>query len=237
MSSILKMAGSSNHMPVLLSRLFFMLVPLSIFGALSATIESDVRAESSDTTSLSGSFEYLSLAVRKTFSDSRGDRLILFINGEVHDNLHGHMLHEGYLRYKGPLSRWNITIGRFALPFGTITTYPSSRYLWAGLEEYSLGIEADDGALFSGVMSHFDYALSLTRGVGAHGSFERLGKGLLVGKLSFPLNSDESVVVGASGAVGTVLLHDSINNHRRHIGSIDLYLLKNGLNCRAEILS
>jgi hypothetical protein len=199
--------------------LFVLLLTLSPFAVWNITAEGDGRLIYDEVDKLDGELHLAAISVKKTLSDSKGDRLILFFNGEAEDNFKEVMLHEAYIRYKGPLSLWNITVGRFAIPFGTILSYTSSRYLWSGLESWTLGLEADDGLQVSGVTERFDYAFAVTRGVGKHGDFEKLGKGLLTSRVAIPLDDEELFVIGISGAAGRLHSHNGVEE--RMVGGLD----------------
>jgi len=212
---------------------FLLLITSSSFAVWNIMAEGDGRLEYNEVDKIGAGLNLASLSIRKTTSDARGDRLIVFLNGEAENNFKELMLHEAYVRYKGPLSLWNVTIGRFAIPFGTILSYASSRYLWSGLEKYTLGLEADDGLQISGVTEHFDYALAVTRGVGTHGDFEKLGEGLLTSRVAIPLDDEELFVLGVSGAAGRLQSHNRVEE--RMIGGLDGSFAFSRLNGRFEL--
>ncbi|MBL8026161.1 MAG: hypothetical protein JNL74_07110 [Fibrobacteres bacterium] len=230
---ISKMAVSNSLFGA--AALFLLCIASTPSASWNVTAEGDGRLNYSDTGDAAGGINLASLSIRKTLSDSKGDRLIIFVNGEAENNFKELMLHEAYLRYKGPLSLWNVTLGRFAIPFGTIQSYTSSRYLWAGLENFTVGIEADDGLLISGVTGMFDYAFSVTRGVGTHGTLDELGEGLLSTRFAIPFGMEESFVLGLSGTAGRLMAHHGVEE--RILGGADAFINLSRLNSRVEAVA
>ena len=204
----LKMAALKTSTPFLLALLL---------GNAEATwnisLDADLRYEMSDYTTHEGGVHALGASVRKTFSDHTGDRFIIFGLFETEDNFSEHMIHELYFRYKGPLGSWNITAGRFGLPYGLLTTFSTSRLLYQSASYGSLGLDADNGVMVSGVIGMADYALALTQGYGAHRMPEFPGHGILTARFGLTFGDAEEYSVGVSGAAGKT----ESGHHRHHV--------------------
>ncbi|MFP4520573.1 MAG: hypothetical protein ACLFQK_00360 [Fibrobacterota bacterium] len=140
--------------------------------------------------------------MRSTFADSRGDRLTVFALGEVMKNAEDAMLHEGYLKYKGPLGAWNITAGRFTLQHGLLWNFTAKRLLFEDTGHMLLGFDADNGLMVSGITEELDYSLSVTQGLGPHGGLEFPGPGLFSGRVGFPLGMTGQNMLGLSLVFG-----------------------------------
>lgn len=179
------------------------LAGVSAAVSLTATLEADLRATARDPGNHEAGIHLLAGSLKSVFADAEGDRLILFANLEAMDNLSEVMLHEVYGRYKGPLGKWNLTLGRYAPPFGLLATYVSTRFLFRTPETATLGMDADNGLMLSGVLPSFDYALSLSQGIDGHGVFDFPGPGHITGRIAFPLGEGEDYSLGLSGAFGS----------------------------------
>lgn len=218
-----------------ISTVLLLLLALSSFATASWMIsaDADLRYRASLPREHWGGVEALGLSVRKTIADQQGDRWILFGMGEVMNNFSMLMLHEGYVRLKGPLGAWNISAGRMLLPFGLLYNYSADRMIFNTLEQSSLGMSADNGLQFSGVLPSFDYSVSLTQGYGA-GEITGIGKGLLTSRLGFQVGEYDDGSVGFSLAAGYTSHnasdhHDHHSHHggeeefiTRYVGSVDL---------------
>lgn len=108
------------------------------------------------------------LNLRKVFSDELGDRLILVTQYDFEDNFRESHFYYTYAQIKGPMGKINFRVGRYILPFGLLTYYDTERLLLQTLEKQSLGIKTDVGAQVFGYFGDFDYALSLSNGVGRY---------------------------------------------------------------------
>lgn len=178
------------------------------------------------------SLHLLGASVRKTFSDDRGDRFILFGLAEAEDNFSEVMLHEIYGQYKGPLGSWNVTIGRFGLPWGLLPGFSASRLLYDMPDDKLLGMDVDSGIKVSGVIGAFDYGVSVTQGYGPHQTPHDLGHGLGVARIGFTPGDTEEFTMGVSAAWGQSVLdhdadgpaqmdHDKDRAVRRALGGLD----------------
>lgn len=105
------------------------------------------------------SLERASISLRETLSDEQGDRLHLFFKLEAEDNLNEVHIDQLYAKYKGPMGRWNITLGRSFIPFGLITDYDSEMLLVDTQEKKTIGYKGDDGIKLSGFWKSIDYEL------------------------------------------------------------------------------
>ena len=178
----------------------------------------------------------LGLLARKTFADEKGDRFTISGLLEAHDNFSETSLHELWARYKGPLGKWNITAGRFGLPYGLNYSFDDSRLLYQTVEKQTLGIDADNGGMVSGVVGRIDYALSVTQGYGAHHLPGFPGRGLAAGRLGCALGDFEEMSIGVSGAYGTVSTHENRDSAiSRALGGIDATAYAGRALLRAEL--
>lgn len=203
------------------------LLATSAESAIFFTADADMRYKMADSKRPEFKVEALGIGVRKVFADRMGDRIILFPLLETMDNLKETMLDQAYLQYKGPLGRWNITTGRYRLPFGLLSSYSTKRLLIKTLEYETIGIESDNGILLSGIIKDFDYALSLSQGVGTERWSDIDNEGLMVFRVGYQGIDFEALRIGLSGCLGRVLPkkgHNQIPNSTlyKKILSIDL---------------
>jgi hypothetical protein len=126
----------------------------------------------------------------------------LFTLLEAEENFHELMVHELYARYKGPLGAWNLTFGRFGLPYGLLYNFSTSRYLYESAYRKTIGIDADNGLMLSGIMGMLDYSLSVTQGLGAHHALEFPGLGLVTARTGFTFGDAEEYSFGVSAVAG-----------------------------------
>jgi len=183
-----------------------LLAGLCLASAASAagmlTLEGDARARGAGGDPATAEFRTLALGLRHTVADRAGDRVILFGLAEARDDLAEFMLHEAYARYKGPLAAWNVTAGRFRLPFGLLPGFTSERLLFPTTEERTLGFDADNGLMLSGQRGDWEYGLAATQGLGAHQPIEWPGPGLVTGRVGLTRGEAGEVNLGLSGAAG-----------------------------------
>ena len=152
-------------------------------------------------------------SVRKTFADSHGDRFIFFGLVEAADNFDEVMAHELYGQYKGPMGAWNVTAGRFGLPWGLLPGFSASRLLYDMPHDRLLGMDVDSGFKVSGVVGALDYGISFTQGYGPHHTPHDLGHGLAVARIGFIPGDTDEISLGLSGAWGRSLMaHDEIED-------------------------
>lgn len=106
------------------------------------------------------------LNLRQVFSDSTGDRVMLVIQFDFEDNFTDSHFYNTYLHLKGPLGKINLKVGRYIVPFGLLAYYDTERLLIQTLDPVSLGMKTDVGAQLLGFYRRWDYAISLSNGVG-----------------------------------------------------------------------
>jgi hypothetical protein len=80
--------------------------------------DADLRGRWSSAEKLSAEVHAVGLSIRKSFADNSGDRFIISGLFEAEKNFSEFMIHELYLRFKGPMGLWNITAGRIGIPYG-----------------------------------------------------------------------------------------------------------------------
>ncbi len=181
--------------------ILFWLCPGSASGSWNLSLDGDVRAEFPEGEETTAWFNVAGLSLRKTISDQTGDRLILFALMESRDDFSDTMLHELYARYKGPMGKWNITVGRFQLPFGLLTGFTTSRLLYDSLF-VTTDPDADSGLMISGVAGNVDYGIAMVQGIGVHGDHEFPGPGNAMGRLGMTFGNSEEVSAGISAMIG-----------------------------------
>lgn len=139
------------------------------------TVPRDTEAE------LTGAF----LNLRQVWTDAAGDRWIGVAQVDFDHNFEDVRPYQVYLQYKGPLGKWNIRAGHYLLPFGLLTTYDTERLVLRGLEETNLGIRTDTGAQFFGRSGDWDYALSVTNGLGNSRPFDSRARPVLTTRVAY----------------------------------------------------
>ncbi len=189
-------------------------------GALFLNYEEDLRGAYLFGGDISGEIRGLSGSVRQVFSDDKGDRWILYVQGELEHNLQERMIHQFYGRYKGPMGKWNITLGRVPLPWGLLTDWSPERLPYTSLYKLKSLMKVDNGIMLSGTLGLVDYGLSLTQGYGMSKVKELPGPGLLSMRVGVsPLLSGD-LIIGLSGAFGTS--HRSMEGgHGDHVNPVE----------------
>ena len=163
------------------------------------------------------------LNLRKVWSDESGDRWIGVAQVDSDENLRHLRPYQIYGQYKGPLGKWNIRVGHYLLPFGLLANYDTERLVLQGLEESSLGIRKDTGAMVLGRFGPWDYAVSLSDGLGDVHFIDHSASSLVTARLGF-VRADWQV--GLSTLVGNVLrdpaLGQGVRVEERRL-ALDLY--------------
>lgn len=180
----------------------FILWPAMVRATWNISLDGDARYRLTEWEEHDANIHLVGASVRKTFSDSRGDRLILFGLVEAEDDFSDVMLHEIYGQYKGPMGAWNITAGRFGLPWGLLPGFSASRLLYEMPHDALLGMDADSGVMLSGVTGSLNYAVSFTQGYGPHNTSDGDGHGIGMGRIGFTPGDTEEVSLGLSAAWG-----------------------------------
>ncbi len=205
-------------------------------ASLNISADIDARYRLSNWRGHDGGLHVAGLSARKTFADSRGDRLTLFGLVEVYDNFREIMPHELYGQYKGPLGSWNVTLGRFGLPYGLLTGFSSSRLLYDMPHRATIGYAVDNGVMLSGVKGVWDYAVGATQGYGPHHTPGFPGHGLGTARLGATFGDAGDVILGVSGAYGrTSHAHHRDSTIARAVGGGDATLYFGRLLCRIEL--
>lgn len=157
----------------------------------------------------SGVVEGLFLNARKVFRDAKGDRLILVGQLDADDNFERIRPYQSYLQYKGPLGRWNLRAGHYILPFGLLAYYDTERLPLQTQELTSLGIKLDTGVEALGYWESWDYAVSVSQGVGRRRLSDTDANKLLTARLGW---SADETRAGLSAMTGDVLLAEEVSS-------------------------
>ncbi len=197
-------------------------------GATYLNYEEDLRAgyNFSDE-EIFGEINSIGGSVRQVFSDKKGDRWILYLQGEAEHNFSEIMAHQLYARFKGPMGKWNITLGRIPLQWGLLTSWSPERMPYSSPYKLAGIVKSDNGILINGTVGMVDYGISVTQGYGM-GTIESFpGPGLVTGRVGLsPLLGGE-LVLGLSGSAGTsyrsTMGHGEESTPVEHIsGALDL---------------
>jgi len=176
------------------------------------------------------------LNVRKVWTDAVGDRWIGVAQVDFDDNLQTVRPYQVYLQYKGPLGKWNVRAGHFLLPFGLLATHDTERLILQGLEGVSLGLRKDTGAGVIGRFGAWDYALTVTTGLGDTHIADRRANPVLTARMAYVRRDFQ---VGVSVLRGDLLIgHDagtlSGNRLQERRFSVDATKSASALNLRVE---
>lgn len=189
-------------------------------------MDGDARATGDDVNGLEAELYTAGISLRKTLSNDSSDRLILFGLFEAYDDLSDRMLHEAYARYKGPLGKWNVTAGRFVLPFGLLTEFSTSRLAYDSLHEETLGMDVDSGIMLSGVIRDIDYGMAATQGYGGHRTPGADMPEIWSGRIGRTFGESGDIRIGISSFFGKTAIgaHQAHEQHRkqRKLAAIDL---------------
>jgi hypothetical protein len=219
----LKTAASYRSVFALLMLLLF---PAGAYGSGNISSEIDTRLRFEERGEVEAELYLLGLSMRHTFADSRGDRLALFGLVRAQQNFDEVVLHELYARYHGPLGSWNLTAGRFRLPYGLMYSFDPATLLYDTPHGILLGMDSDNGAMLTGFAGPVDYAVSFTQGYGHH-TPDFPGHGIGMIRLGVMPGDTEEVSIGISGAYGkSATMHDSETVLERALAGADatLYL-------------
>ncbi len=185
----------------------------------------DLRYRNIETKENEFEIEGLFLNLREVFRDEEGDRLIAVGQIDFDNNFEHVRPYQTYLQYKGPLGRWNMRAGHYIIPFGLLSDYDSERLVLRTMEPLNLGTKLDTGVEALGFLGDFDYAVSVSQGVGRNRFTDVDNDKLVVARIGW---QDEETRIGLSGLIGKVLIEkDSII--RNEIGSEGLYEKRLGI--------
>jgi hypothetical protein len=138
--------------------LFLLYCPV---GAIEVDLEGSLEHHSTD---YAFSLEKASLGIKEVFSDEKGDRVLFFAKLEAEDGFNETHIDQLYTKYKGPMGRWNIALGRSRIPFGLLSDYDAEMLLLETQEEKTIGYRSDDGIHLSGFWKSMDYELLVSTG-------------------------------------------------------------------------
>lgn len=175
---------------------------MSEAGNLQISGGMDGRSINTDGHEDDAELEGLFLNFRKVFSDETGDRLIAVGQLDAEHNFKEVKPYQTYLQYKGPLGRWNIRAGHYILPFGLLSDYDTERIVLRTLEPLSLGIKLDTGVELLGYLGSFDYAVSVSEGVGRNRFTDVDNDKVVTARLGW---QGEEINIGLSTLIGRVL--------------------------------
>lgn len=171
-------------------------------GAAQVDIEGSLEYMHSDNEGDNLSLEKASISIRETLSDEQGDRLHLFFKLESEDNFNETHIDQLYAKYKGPMGRWNITLGRSLIPFGLITDYDSEMLLVQTQEKETIGYKSDDGIKLSGFWKSMDYELLVSPGKWMPNDYKDRNDKMFSAKISFKGEDLEDPKFGFSFLTG-----------------------------------
>lgn len=220
------------------------LLDTATFSSLFFSSDIDLRYEVKNLKYNEFKIKGIGFSLRKIFADKTADRLILFsvidienIKYDLNNNIE-FMIDQLYLQYKGPLGRWNVSFGRYILPFGLLSTYSSKRLLVETSEYETIGLETDSGILLSGFIGNFEYAASLSLGVGMQRWVDIDNEQLFVLRCGYQTPEFEDLKAGLSLCSGRVLYeknHDMEVYMYKKIMAVDLTKYFSGGVLRTEI--
>jgi hypothetical protein len=148
-----------------IKKLLFLLLLVSLqVEAFQVDLEGSFQHKYTDYAKDKTTFEKASITMKKILSDEKGDWLHLFLKLEAEDNFQENNVDQLYAKYKGPMGRWNIALGRSLIPFGLLTEYDSEMLILETQEEKTIGYRNDDGIKLSGFWKSMDYALLASSG-------------------------------------------------------------------------
>jgi hypothetical protein len=132
--------------------------------ALQIDLEGSMQYQNTDFKQNNTSINMVGLGLRKIISDKKGDRLQLFLKTEAEDNFEEINLSQIYAKYKGPMGKWNLTLGRSLIPFGLITDFDSEFLILKTQEKKTVGFKTTDGLKLSGFWKNIDYEMLVSPG-------------------------------------------------------------------------
>ncbi len=186
------------------------------------SLDGDARTSLQEKDDPSAEIHVIGISLRKTFSDRAGDRWMLSGLLEFQDDLSETVIHDAYVRYKGPMGRWNITAGRFQLPFSLLSRFSTSRLLYHTLSDSSVGIHSDGGLMVSGVTGDLDYTFAITQGLGVHDDPEFESLELFSGRVGWTYGTMGDIIMGVSVLAGespSLHHHDAETDSGMHGGA------------------
>lgn len=211
--------------------LFILISNISEAGNLQISGGLDSRYINTDGHEHDAELEGLFLNFREVFSDEKGDRLIAIGQFDADHNFEKIRPYQTYLQYKGPLGKWNLRAGHYILPFGLLSDYDTERLLLKTIEPLSLGMKLDTGVELLGFWGDFDYAVSLSQGVGRNRFTEVDDDKLLTARIGW---QGEDINVGLSGLIGEVLTEKD-SEIRQDLGLNRFYAKRLGIDVTKHV--
>lgn len=176
------------------------------------------------------SVEKAGVGIKEIVGDGSGDRLLLYLRAEASDNFTEGSVEQLYAKYKGPMGKWNITLGRTLVPFGLIQDYDTEWSIVKTQEDRTVGFKSDDGLKLSGYYGPFDYDLLLSRGRGPE-AHDVSGRDKMVSlKIALKAGEDEDLKFGLSVLGGTV------SGLEKNLAGVDLVGYRGPLVGRGELV-
>ena len=216
--------------------IYVCLIPCNLSASWNISADGDARAEWISPDEYGAHIHVVGLSVRKSFADKIGDRVIVSGLFEAHKNFSELMVHELYIKYKGPMGVWNITAGRIGIPYGLLPSFSSTRLLFQTPTEEILGFDDDNGIMVSGIRGIFDYGVSFTQGYGIHHKLKFPGMGFVAGRIGITPGESEEFSVGVSFSGGKTHTDESIvYAHKRITGGVDATTSLRRANIRVQI--
>lgn len=206
--------ASSNKINIGISLLLLCAVGSVANASMTITVDADMRYHLDHRGKGEAKAEAVGISLRKVFADTYGDRVIFFTVVDAMDNFREVMVDQGYVQYKGPMGKWNVTLGRYIVPFGLLPNYSTKRLLIKTQEYETVGLNSDTGLQISGVLKDFDYALSFSQGIGTNRWFNNGREFLVTARISHEGLDFEDWKIGLSGLWGKVLPDQSHGGHR-----------------------
>lgn len=179
----------------------------------------DARARAGDLYEEEVILQGLFLNGRHVLRDDAGDRWIVVVQADAEDNLQHIRPYQVYAQYKGPLGKWNLRAGHFLLPFGLLADYDTERLVLRGVEEENLGLRLDTGVEALGYVGAWDWASSVSSGIGQRWFDEWDGQYAAVARIA---RAGEEVGVGVSGFLAEVLREDTAGSVSEQRMALDL---------------
>ncbi len=174
------------------------LIYSSVHSSISTNIEADIRYYVNEQKRDNYIFDNIRFSARKNIAYNNADRFTLFILVQETDMFSQINVKEGYIKYKGPMGKWNITFGRFSVPYGLKYYYSTDALPWSTVEDFTVGMDNDNGIMLSGVTRYLDYAISVTHGYNSGNLTGFPLNGLIVSRIGTQLGTGSEVTLGLS---------------------------------------
>ncbi len=184
--------------------LFFILFCTLIHSVYSTTytnLETDIRYYIYENKRDNYFLDNIRFSVRKNIADKKADRFTLFLLIHENDMFSNIKVKDSFIKYKGPMGRWNITFGRFGIPYGLKYYYSTDALPFSTVEDYTVGMDNDNGIMVSGVTRFIDYALSVTHGYNSGNLYGYPLNGLITGRIGTQFGIASEFTIGLSSLI------------------------------------